>query len=127
MLDLLYQGGILFMGILTLLLFIVMTIAVVVGLPIFTGKTKNIEETRHRLTYVKGVGLFAFICGLLGQALGLYEAFSAIEQVNGVSPAMLAGGLRVSSISSIYGLLIFLLSYLIWFGLEAGLNRRSTV
>ncbi|SDM09225.1 MotA/TolQ/ExbB proton channel family protein [Catalinimonas alkaloidigena] len=127
MLDLFFEGGILFMGMLTLVFFIMVATAVVVGLPIFTHQVSHVAATRHRLTYVKSVGLFALIFGMFGQLLGLYDAFKAIEQIGAVSQAMLAGGLRVSSISTLYGFFIFLLSYLIWFGLETALNRKVAV
>jgi hypothetical protein len=125
MIDLLFEGGILFMGILTLLLLIICAIAVIVGIPIFTGKKAANEKTRHQLTYIKSMGLFAFIFGILGQAIGLYQAFIDIEKMESISPALLAAGLRVSSLTSIYGTIIFLISYLLWFGLEAGLNRQT--
>jgi biopolymer transport protein ExbB/TolQ len=125
MFDLLFQGGILFMGILTLLLLVILAMAVIMGLHIFTGKRGVTEKIRHQLTYIKSVGLFALIFGILGQAIGLYEAFIDIEKMESISPSLLAGGLRVSSLTSIYGIIIFLLSYLLWFGLEAVLNRYS--
>ena len=62
---------------------------------------------------VKELGLLALAVGFLGQLLGLFGAFEGIEQMGGVSQAMLAGGLKVSSITSIYGLLIYIVSLLI--------------
>jgi biopolymer transport protein ExbB/TolQ len=125
MFDLLFQGVILFMGILTLLLLVILAMAVIMGLHILTGKRGVTEKIRHQLTYIKSVGLFALIFGILGQAIGLYEAFIDIEKMESISPSLLAGGLRVSSLTSIYGIIIFLISYLLWFGLEAVLNRYS--
>jgi biopolymer transport protein ExbB/TolQ len=48
----------------------------------------------------------------------LYQAFSAIEQMGSVSQSMLAGGIKVSSITSIYGLVIFILAILLKIGLN---------
>jgi len=56
---------------------------------------------------VKELGMLALAIGFLGQLIGLFGAFEGIEQMGGVSQAMLAGGLKVSSITSIYGLLIY--------------------
>ncbi|MEY2969970.1 MAG: hypothetical protein RLZZ599_343 [Bacteroidota bacterium] len=51
--------------------------------------------------------MLALAIGFLGQLIGLFGAFEGIEQMGGVSQPMLAGGLKVSSITSIYGLLIY--------------------
>ena len=94
MIDLFMMGGPLFMGILTVV-FLLMIVAAV------------------RNGCVKELGLLALAIGFLGQLIGLFGAFEGIEQMGGVSQAMLAGGLKVSSITSIYGLLIYIVSLLI--------------
>ena len=94
MLDYFMMGGPLFMGTLTLILLLMIYAAV-------------------RNGCVKELGLLALAIGFLGQLIGLFGAFEGIEQMGGVSQAMLAGGLKVSSITSIYGLLIYIVSLLI--------------
>lgn len=123
MIDLFYTGGSLFMGGLTILLLIVLVIAIFNAIKLLTQKSL----TDFSLDAVKSVGLFAMVFGILGQLYGLFSAFDAIEQLGEVSQAMLAGGLKVSSISTIYGLIIFLISYLIWFGQKfwKGLQENS--
>ena len=66
-----------------------------------------------RNRYVKELGLLALAVGFMGQLLGLFGAFEGIEQMGGVSQAILAGGLKVSSITSVYGLLIYIVSLVI--------------
>ncbi|WP_420582670.1 MotA/TolQ/ExbB proton channel family protein [Reichenbachiella sp.] len=107
MIDLLFEGGILFMSILTI------TLAISLGLTIFHLVNKTQDESQ--LALIKSVGLFALVFGILGQFIGLYGALQHISQVESVSSAMLAGGIRVSSITSIYGMIIFVVSYLMWF------------
>ena len=126
MIDLFYTGEPLFMGTLTLLLLIVFSIAVVLGIQIFRDKVKDTLSMRHRLKYIKSVGLFALVFGIFGQLLGLYGAFSYIEAAGNISPQLLFSGLRVSAITTIYGVIIFLLSYLLWLGLDVRLNRVSS-
>lgn len=92
MIDLFYMGGPLFMGILTLILIGTLVAA-------FMGKA-----------VVKELGQLALAFGFFGQLLGLYGAFEGIESMGGVSQAMLAGGLKVSSITALYGLFIYLVS-----------------
>jgi hypothetical protein len=124
MLELFIEGGVLFMSILTLVALVMLSVAVVNGVAIFSGGVDNVANSRHRLGYIKSVGLFALVTGLLGQLIGLYSAFQYIEAAGSVSPAMLAGGLKVSSITSLYGMLIFVISYLLWFLLDVSLNRQ---
>lgn len=92
MLNLFYEGGPLFMTILTILL---------IGVIVCFFKFPN---------WLKEVGILALSFGILGQIIGLYGAFKGIEQMGQVSQEMMAGGLKVSSIPTIYGLLIYILS-----------------
>lgn len=61
------------------------------------------EDQKLRSLFLH-LGVFSAVFGVLGQAIGLYQAMVVIEQVGGVSPAMLAGGLKVSFISTLFGL-----------------------
>ncbi|MFO7754633.1 MAG: MotA/TolQ/ExbB proton channel family protein [Bacteroidales bacterium] len=124
MFKLFNMGGPVFMGILTLIFFVMLAIAAFNFLLILKNDFKDIEETRKKLSYLKSLGLFAFIAGILGQSIGLYEAFTVIEKVTDISPALMAGGLKVSMITPIYGMLILLLSYLFWFILDFMASRR---
>lgn len=103
------------MGILTLLLTAIVAIAVYYYVLISRKDYKDISETRQKLKYLKSLGTFSLVVGFLGQMIGLYDAFEIIEQVTEISPSLLAGGLKVSMITSLYGILIFLVSYLLWF------------
>ena len=46
--------------------------------------------------------------GVLGQLIGLFSAFAHLETVESVSTEMLVGGLKVSLIPTLYGLLIYI-------------------
>jgi biopolymer transport protein ExbB/TolQ len=63
------------------------------------------------------------ITGILGQLIGLYMAFVAIEQAADISPAIVAGGLKVSMITTLYGVFIYLFSILLWFLLSLWYDR----
>ena len=94
MLDYFYMGGPLFMGMLTLI-FIALVVAAVLK--------KDVKE----------IGLLALALGILGQLIGLMGAFEGIEAMGGVSQSILVGGLKVSSITSIYCLLIYIVSLIV--------------
>ena len=123
--KLFYMGGPLFMGILTLVLICMVAWTIYHALPLFSGKKINHSKTRSKLKHIKTIGSFAAVTGILGQLIGLYSAFEAIEAAGEVAPGLLAGGLKVSSICTIYGILIFLISLFIWFILDNTLSQKS--
>ena len=59
-------------------------------------------------------GSTAFFLGLLAQVLGLYQAMTAIQAAGDISPALVAGGFQVSLIAPIYGLIIFVISLIVY-------------
>jgi len=96
MIDLFFEGGLLFMSLLTLLLAGVIYTAI-------KGKKS-----------LKLFGLLALTIGILGQLIGIFQMYEGIVSMGGeISQSMLAGGLRVSSITSIYGLFIYSISLMI--------------
>lgn len=125
MAKLFYMGGPLFMGILTILLFILLVLTVVLILSISSGRAAGVAGFSHRLTYLKSLGLFTMITGILGQLIGLMMAFSAIEKASDISPAIVAGGLKVSMITTLYGIFIYMLSILIWFLLDLWYHKKT--
>ncbi len=42
------------------------------------------------------------------------QAFQVIQQIGDISPALLIGGLRVSMISPAYGLILLIISLILW-------------
>lgn len=113
------------MSILTILFFIILGMSVFYLVTVLRKDYKDIVETRRKLKYIKSLGLFALVTGILGQLLGLFNAFSAIEQAMEISPPIMAGGLKVSMITTIYGMLIFLVSYLSWIIIDYIASRKS--
>ena len=126
MTNLFYEGGPLFMGILTLILLVILIIGVTNAVAVSKNNSERNDSLIQRLSRIKSVGLFALVFGILGQLIGLYNAFVQIQAMGNVSPAILAGGMKVSMITTIYGTVIFLIAYLIWFGLVALLERKMS-
>ena len=119
MIDLFYAGGPLFMGILTIILIAAVASAVYIFVQ---GRSENAKVPSVNL--VKEIGIFGLVVGIFGQFIGLYQAFDAIEQMGAVSPAILAGGLKVSAITTLYGMIIFVIAWLMYFGLKAVVSNR---
>jgi biopolymer transport protein ExbB/TolQ len=124
MTNLFYEGGPLFMGILTLILLVILIMGVTNGVAVSKNSSEDNDGLMRRLSRIKSVGLFALVFGILGQLIGLYSGFVQIQAMGNVSPAILAGGIKVSMITTIYGVIIFLIAYLIWFGLVALVERK---
>lgn len=52
-------------------------------------------------------------------------AFSTIEKVVDISPFLIFGGLKVSMITTLYGIIIYLISILVWFILDVLASNKS--
>jgi hypothetical protein len=114
-----------FMGMLTIILLVVFSIAVVVGRKAFSKDATDTDVVSQYLGYLKAVGLFALVFGVFGQFLDLYGIFDAIERAGDINPQLLYAGLRISSITTIYGIGIFLLAYLFWLMLDYRLRSGN--
>ena len=124
--DWFIMGGSLFMSILTILLVIIVAVSVYYAVVIASGKSWDRDNFAHQLKYVRSIGLFTLVTGILGQLIGLFMAFTAIEAAQDISPAILAGGLKVSMITTLTGMVIYLLSILIWFLLDLWHQKKQT-
>lgn len=96
------EGGPLFMY--TSLFFLIIIIALLIR-----GFIK--PDTRSKtITLVSSISLFVLVWGFLGQMIGLITAFDAIEAAGDISPAMLAGGLKIAILSPLFGMVVFLIA-----------------
>ena len=106
------------MGILTIVLIVMTAWAVYHFLPVLLKKEVAAVKTRAQLKHIRTIGSFALIFGVFSQLIGLYQAFDVIEEMNGISTALLMGGLKVSMIPTFYGIVIFMLSLILWIILD---------
>lgn len=117
------------MGILTILLVMATAWIIYHFIVGYTSKQINKTEILRKLSYGKSIGLFALITGLLGQLIGLSAMFSAIAKITSgggaVSPAMAFGGIRVTMIVTMYGILIYLFSLLLWLMASVLIERKE--
>lgn len=115
MFNLFFEGGWEFMSLITLLAIAMLYFAVKGASAVFTDGP---SYEPGRLYYIRFFGMLAMVAGVFGQLIGLYEAMKSISQMGEISQQMLAGGLRVSTITTLYGFLVFLIAHLIWFFLD---------
>ena len=92
MIEIFLQGGVLFM-----LLISIGLLGVIYSYWVYDD---NI------ITY----GNLSLVIGIFGTLIGLYDAFAAIENMGSVSQGILSGGLKVASTTTLYGLLVYIIS-----------------
>lgn len=109
------QGGVLFMSILTIVLIVMVVWVVYHTVQYLKSNSGKLETIIRKIGYTRSIGLFALVLGIFGQLLGLYQALTVIEQAGDISPALIFGGLKISMIAPIYGMIIFLISLVLWF------------
>ncbi len=108
-----YEGGPLFMTMIYALWILVLILAIR-WIYIYVKGQSTTEKLRRQNNSILFAGSFGFLLGIFGQAIGLYGAFQAIYTAGDISPALIAGGLRVSMLTTLYGLALLLVSWLIW-------------
>jgi flagellar motor component MotA len=104
MFELIQMGGPIFTYPLTLLLLAILGLIAVTAMK---------GDSRHR-SLLLHLGVFSAVWGILGQAMGLYQAMGVIEQVGGISPQMLAGGIKVSFVTTLFGLVNLVIALAGW-------------
>lgn len=113
------EGGPGFMGVLTILLIITTAWFIYHFMISYHSKKINQEKLLRLFSYGKSIGLLALVTGILGQMVGFTAMFSSIEEAiqrgEEVIPALVFGGIRVTMIVTIYGMIIYLLSIALWF------------
>lgn len=126
-----FSAGGMFMTPLTVLGIAILLLMIKKGIDVFgAAGTRTVSGNRVQVNLILQLGILTFFLGILSQALGLMSAFQAIEAMGGVSPAMLVGGLRVSMIAPIYGLMILIVAFVGWAILKNrmdGMERADTV
>lgn len=123
MIELLVAGNLYFT--LPLVLVAAAVIAVAGRAAVTIGTNRG--DTSSGMRTLFHLGLFAFVFGLVSQGTSLYQMMGAIQEVGAVSPAIVAGGLRVSFIVPLFGLYIFAAALLLRFVLELWAKRINAV
>jgi len=112
-------GGYQFMSVLSIELIIAIAWIIYQFIKAYNSEEPDLEKALRKIGYGKSMGIFALATGFLGQMIGLIAMFEAIGRVvqNGeaIQTPLVYGGIRVTMISSTYGVLIFLLSMIFWF------------
>ena len=103
-LDLLNQGGPFFMY--TILFVLIVILVLIVKGIIEKG------ENKKTVSFIASLGLFVIVLGVFAQTIGMINAFDAMESAGDISPALIFGGLKVSFLSTAFGMFSFLIARL---------------
>ncbi|GGK15748.1 hypothetical protein GCM10007962_07520 [Yeosuana aromativorans] len=86
----------------------------------------NPEALKKMLRLVGDTSLLGLVLGFLGSMIGLIGAFDAIESFDKISTAMIAGGLKVSFLTTVFGSLVFIISRIGMLILRSMVKEQNT-
>ena len=75
----------------------------------------NKDEVLRMLGYGRSIGLIALILGILFQLITLIDMFENIQAVGDINAGLVSGGIKISMITTIYGIIIYLATIILWF------------
>jgi len=124
--ELHFMGGPPFMFVLSSLFLIILILATYSAILLLFRKNSKTTILKNTILGIIYLGVFALVWGFLGQGIGIYQALWAIQQAADISPAIIMGGIRVSLITPLYGMIILLIASLIWYFLKVKYNTIIT-
>lgn len=99
------EGGTLFMSLILICLMVAL-IFLVFG---FFYLKKDILKSKKMVTLTSDASLLGLVFGFLGSILGMIQAFDFISANGPVSSEVLAGGLKVSFLTTLFGTITFII------------------
>ena len=113
------EGNYWFMGTLSLLFLVILSLTVVALTMAFKSTSKYAEQIVNLSGYIKSVALFTLVCAIFFQILGLVDVFDYLAHKDSQHAAsILAKGIKITFWPTIYGIVIYLVSILITLGLK---------
>ncbi len=100
------------MSVLSISFTIIIVVTILNIIRILRGKYESKKQILN-IGDIRAIGIFAITWGFFGQSIGLFSALQALEAAADISPKMIYGGIKVSFITTLYGMFIFLVSRLI--------------
>ncbi len=99
------EGGPFFMSLILICLLLAMFF-IVMG---FLNLKKDSVKSKKMTSLASDTSLLGLVIGFLGSTIGMITAFDAIESLGGVSQEMMAAGLKVAFLTTVFGALTFIL------------------
>jgi len=118
------EGGQWYMGILSVLFLGILSLSVLAITMAIKSSSGNAEKIKNFISYIRSIALFSLVFGVFSQILGLVDIFDYLARENSeIAPAILTKGIQISCYTTIYGIIIYLVSILITLGLKLRINR----
>jgi biopolymer transport protein ExbB/TolQ len=114
------------MFVLGLLAAVVLVLSVKKAIDLFARSGLERERLSRGLDAILFWGSISAVLGFLGQFSGHYKALMIIRSAEIVNPRLVAEGIAVSLITTVFGLGILAISALVWFGLRCRLNSLTS-
>jgi hypothetical protein len=103
--DRFIEGGPLFMSLILICLLLALAF-VVMG---FVNLKKDLMKSTKMTSLASDISILGLVFGFLGSIIGMITAFDAIESMGDISVGMLAAGLKVSFLTTVFGAITFIL------------------
>ncbi len=103
--DRFMEGGPLFMSFILICLLLAL-IFLAIG---FVNVNKDVAKSKKMIGLASDASVLGLVFGFLGSIIGMITAFDAIESMGDISTGMMAGGLKVSFLTTVFGAITFIL------------------
>lgn len=87
-------------------------IVFIILVALFVRQLITKADKAHTITLISNISLFILSWGILGSVIGLVQAFDALESMESISQGMMAGGLKVALICTVFALFTFIVGRL---------------
>ncbi len=120
------EGGKWFMGTLSILFLIILSLSVIAGTLAIKSTSTNTDKIRNLISYIKSLALFTLVCAIFFQIIGLVDIFDYLANKDSqLAASILAKAIKITFWSTIYGIIIYLVSILITLGLKLRINSDA--
>ena len=117
-----HKAGGPFMGVITVMGLLMLVVA---GIKIYQMAVQKHYDLKL-VSLIRMAGLFAAALGVLSQIIGIVQALEAIRAAADISPEMVMGGAIVSFYSTIWGLIVLVVSLPIYYVLKEFIKLKMT-
>ncbi len=114
MIEFFFKGGYM-MWLLLLIAIVILVLTVKKVLDLFVNKSLPSNKLETGINAIFFWGGISALLGAFAHFHGMYISMIIISEANDISPAIVAAGYGVSLIAMLAGLLIFIISAIIWF------------
>lgn len=117
-----HRAGGPFMGVITVMGLLMLAVA---GIKIYKMAVQKHYDLKL-MGLIRMAGLFAAALGVLSQIIGIVQALEAIRAAADISPEIVMGGAIVSFYSTIWGLIVLVVSLPIYYVLKEFIKLKMT-